>query len=77
MPKTTNEQIKDHLQNEFGGYLGEDDMDLFIDLHKPADFVGVDERSGAEYLATSHLTGYAQSWFASQLEDADYFDEVI
>lgn len=73
---TIEEQIKAHLQNEFGGYLTDEEIDLFIELHNPYDFVGYDDVSGAEYLAQTYLTGYTQSWFASQLEDAGYYKEL-
>ncbi len=77
MPKQYQDTIAGHLTNEFGEWLSDEEITLFVELHDEKEFTGVDEVSGAEFLNSSYLTGYAQSYFASQLEDAGYFEDVV
>lgn len=70
--KFTMQQIIEIARTEFPEIS---DFSTFEQCHEADEFIGYDEKSGAEYIATAYLKGYIRSWYAAELEDAGYWPE--
>ena len=71
--KITMDKIIEVLEDELGEYIS--NFETFRQCHNVSEFIGFDEKSGVEFFARQYLIGYAQSWYAVELEDAGYWGE--
>ena len=71
----TMNRIMADVKAMFDSYLTEEDFELFEQCHKADEFVAIDPQTGHEFVSRDYLRGYVESWAATRLEDAGYWED--